>query len=95
LSHSDLLARIRLIRSQSIGPVTFRQLLARFGSAEAALRAVPDLAAQGGGRMPALCSEEQAERERARVEALGGRYLSLGQGLYPALLAQSDNAPRC
>jgi DNA processing protein len=93
LSNADLVARIRLIRSQSIGPVTFRQLLARFGSAEAALRAVPDLAARGGGRMPALCSEEQAERERARVEALGGRYLSLGQGLYPPLLAESDNAP--
>ncbi|UUR08061.1 DNA-processing protein DprA [Sphingomonas glaciei] len=93
MSGADLLARIRLIRSQSIGPVTFRQLLARFGSAEAALQAVPDLAARGGGRMPALCSEEQAERERARVEALGGRYLSLGQGLYPSLLAESDNAP--
>jgi DNA processing protein len=93
LSQADLLARVRLIRSQSIGPITFRQLLARFGSAEAALRAVPDLAARGGGRMPALCSEEMALREMARVEALGGRYLSIGQGLYPPLLAKSDNAP--
>jgi DNA processing protein len=93
LSQADLLARVRLIRSQSIGPITFRQLLARFGSAEAALRAVPDLAARGGGRMPALCSEEMALREMARVEALGGRYLSIGQGLYPPLLAESDNAP--
>ncbi|GAA4003186.1 DNA-processing protein DprA [Sphingomonas humi] len=93
MSEADLLARIRLIRSQSIGPITFRQLLARFGSAEAALRAVPDLAARGGGRMPALCSEEQASREMARVTALGGRYLSIGQGLYPPLLAEADNAP--
>nr|WP_314443558.1 DNA-processing protein DprA [uncultured Sphingomonas sp.] len=93
MSQADLIARIRLIRSQSIGPVTFRQLLARFGSAEAALKAVPDLARRGGGRMPALCTQEQAERELARVEAIGGRYLSIGQGLYPALLAQSDNAP--
>ncbi|WP_338503312.1 DNA-processing protein DprA [Sphingomonas kaistensis] len=89
----DLLARIRLIRSQSIGPITFRQLLARFGSAEAALNAVPDLATRGGGRRPALCTEEQAAREMAQVEALGGRYLSFGQGLYPPLLAESDNAP--
>ena len=89
----DLIARIRLIRSQSIGPITYRQLVARFGSAEAALKAVPDLAARGGGRRPALCTEEQAERELAQVEALGGRYLSLGQGLYPPLLAESDNAP--
>ncbi len=89
----DLIARIRLIRSQSIGPITYRQLVARFGSAEAALKAVPDLAARGGGRRPALCTEEQAECELAQVEALGGRYLSLGQGLYPPLLAESDNAP--
>jgi DNA processing protein len=93
LSPADLLARIRLIRSQSIGPITFRQLLARFGSAEAALRAVPDLAARGGGRMPALFTEDQALREMAAVEALGGRYLSIGQGLYPPLLAEADNAP--
>ena len=93
MNDADLLARIRLIRIQSIGPVTFRQLLARFGNAEAALRAVPDLAARGGGRMPVLFSEEAARREMARVEALGGRYLSIGQGLYPRLLAESDNAP--
>lgn len=93
MSQTDLIARIRLIRTASIGPITFRQLLVRFESAEAALQAVPDLAARGGGRMPALCSEEQALRELARVEALGGRYLSVGQGLYPALLAEADNAP--
>ncbi len=93
MSQPDLIARIRLIRSQSIGPITFRQLLTRFGTAEAALTAVPDLAARGGGRRPALCTEEQAARELAQVEALGGRYLSLGQGLYPPLLAESDNAP--
>ncbi|WP_300975202.1 DNA-processing protein DprA [Sphingomonas sp. LHG3406-1] len=93
MSEADLLARIRLIRSQSIGPITFRQLLLRFGSAEAALRAVPDLAARGGGRMPALFGEDQARRERDRVEAIGGRYLSIGQGLYPPLLAEADNAP--
>lgn len=93
MSQPDLIARVRLIRSQSIGPITFRQLLTRFGTAEAALKAVPDLAARGGGRRPALCTEEQAARELAQVEALGGRYLSLGQGLYPPLLAESDNAP--
>ena len=37
----------------SIGPVTYRQLLARFGCAQAALDAIPDLAARGGGRAPA------------------------------------------
>ena len=90
---ADLVARLRLIRSPSIGPVSFRQLLARFGSAGAALAAVPDLAARGGGRSPNLVSAVIAEQEIARVEALGARYLILGQGLYPRLLAELDNAP--
>ena len=89
----DFLARIRLIRSPSIGPVTFRQLLARFGSAQAALTAVPDLAARGGGKAPALFPAASAEREMAAVEKLGARYLALGQGLYPALLGELSDAP--
>ena len=91
--NGDLVARIRLIRSPSIGPVTFRQLLARFGSAEAALAAVPDLAARGGGKAPALFPAASAERELAAVEKLGARYLALGQGLYPRLLAELGDAP--
>jgi DNA processing protein len=89
----DLLARVRLIRSASIGPVTFRQLIARFGGAEAALAAIPDLAARGGGRPPAITPEPMARKEIDRVEALGGRYLALGQGLYPRLLAELSDAP--
>jgi DNA processing protein len=90
---NDLIERIRLIRSPSIGPVTYRQLIARFGSAEAALAAIPDLARRGGGKIPMLFSREQAEREIAMVEKLAARYLVLGQGLYPSLLAELDDAP--
>jgi DNA processing protein len=89
----DLIQRIRLIRSPSIGPVTYRQLIARFGSAQAALDAVPGLARRGGGRPPKLFSRDDAERERAKVESLGARYLTVGQGLYPRLLAELDDAP--
>ena len=89
----DLVDRLRLVRSPGIGPVTYRQLISRFGSAAAALEAVPDLAARGGGKPPRLAGRADAEREIARVEALGGRYLSIGQGLYPRALAELDNAP--
>ena len=91
--NDDLLARLRLVRSPGIGPVTFRQLLARFGGAEQALAAVPDLAARGGGRAPTLFSESAAKTEIDRVEKLGARYLSLGQGLYPRALAELSDAP--
>ena len=89
----DLLARIRLIRSPSIGPVTFRQLLARFGTPDAALAAVPDLAARGGGRPPAIIADSAAQAEIDRVGKLGARYLVLGQALYPRLLAELTDAP--
>ena len=89
----DQVARLRLIRSDNIGPVTYFQLLARFGSASAALDAIPDLAARGGGRVPKLASRAAVEREMEEVARLGARYLFLGQGLYPPLLAEIETAP--
>ena len=89
----DQIARLRLIRSDNIGPVTYFQLLARFGSPAAALAAIPDLAARGGGRPPRLASRASVEREIEAVAKLGARYLFLGQGLYPPLLAELETAP--
>ncbi len=90
---SDLLDRLRLIRTPGIGPIAFRQLLLRFGSARAALDAIPDLARRGGGSAPKLHPIAAAEREIAAVEALGARFLSIGQGLYPRALGELENAP--
>ena len=89
----DLLDQIQLSRSPGIGPVTFRQLLQRFGKASQALAALPDLARRGGGREPRLMRRDDAERERERVEKLGARYLAVGQGLYPRHLAAMEDAP--
>jgi DNA processing protein len=90
---ADQIARLRLIRSENIGPITYFQLLARFGSAQSALDAIPDLAARGGGRAPRLASRAAVEREIEQVGRLGARYLFLGQGLYPPLLAELETAP--
>jgi DNA processing protein len=81
------------VRSPGIGPVTYRQLIGRFGSASAALAAVPDLARRGGGSSPRLTSRSDAEREIAAVEKLGAQWLALGHPLYPRLLAELDDAP--
>jgi len=89
----DLVDRLRLLRTPGIGPVTFRQLIMRFGTPAAALEAVPDLARRGGGKAPAIRSHGDAEREIARVDKLGARFLALGQGLYPRLLAELEDAP--
>jgi len=90
---SDMIARLRLIRSENIGPITYFQLLARFGSAQAAIEAIPDLAARGGGRAPRLVPRSQIEREMEEVERLGARYLFLGSPPYPPLLAELETAP--
>ncbi|NML11649.1 DNA-protecting protein DprA [Sphingobium sp. AR-3-1] len=84
--------RLRLIRSPRIGPVSYRQLLARFGTAAEALRAIPDLAARGGGKA-SVADAGAVEKEIAQSRALGARYLLMGDPDYPVLLDQFDGAP--
>jgi DNA processing protein len=87
------LARLRLIRTPSIGPVTYRQLIERFGTAEAAIEALPDLALRGGGKPPRIADIAMIEREIATTERLGARYLFLDDPDYPPLLAEIDSPP--
>jgi len=89
----DGIARLRLIRTPTIGPITYGQLLARFGSASRALEAVPDLARRGGGKPPTLATRGAIEREIAAVAALGARYLFREHSAYPPLLAAIESAP--
>ena len=90
---ADLIDRLRLIRTSGIGPNAYRQLLLRFGSAEAALAAIPNLARRGGGQAPPVCSKEAAQREIEAVEQAGARYLVLGHDPYPRALAETGGAP--
>jgi DNA processing protein len=92
LSQQEAFARIRLLRSPNIGPVSYRQLLARFGTAVAALEALPDLASRGRGPYRPAAAES-IEREVLGVRRAGARYLFHDQPDYPALLAELDSAP--
>lgn len=85
-------ARLRLIRSDNVGPVTYRQLVRRFGGAQAALDALPDLIRRGGGSAR-IATVDAAERELAAVAAFGGRFVFIGTEHYPYLLAQTESAP--
>ncbi|NKB58891.1 MAG: DNA-protecting protein DprA [Alphaproteobacteria bacterium] len=94
LSPRERLDRVRLIRSQNVGPVTFRQLLERYGSASSALEALPELARQGGLRKPlCLCSADTAAREMDAVAQLGGQLIVIGEPDYPLPLAAIADAP--
>ncbi|MFQ3595923.1 MAG: DNA-processing protein DprA [Sphingomonadaceae bacterium] len=89
LSHAERLARLRLIRTEGIGPASFRRLLERFGSAEQAAAALPDLA----GRTGAIFPQAEAEEEMARAETVAAAHVFLGEADYPPLLAQLPDAP--
>ena len=86
-------ARLRLLRTSGVGPVTYRQLIGRYGSAEAAIAALPMLAARGGGRAPVVPDERSIAREMTATERASARYLFLDDADYPSLLAETDSAP--
>jgi DNA processing protein len=92
LSQYEAFARIRLLRSPNIGPVSYRQLIARFGTAAAALDALPDLASRGRGPYRPAAADS-IEREVTAVRKAGARYLFHDQPDYPPLLAELDSAP--
>ncbi|HEX9790367.1 MAG TPA: DNA-processing protein DprA [Kiloniellales bacterium] len=94
LSQAERLAWLRLIRTENVGPITFRQLLRRFGSAGAALDALPDLARRGGRARPIrICPAAAARDEIGAIEALDARLLTLFEPDYPPALAALDDAP--
>ncbi len=84
---------LRLIRSENVGPVIFRQLLTRYGSAGAALGALPALARRGGGRRIKICTVAAAEDELAAAEAAGARPLASCEAAYPPRLAALADPP--
>jgi DNA processing protein len=92
LSQDEAFARIRLLRSPNVGPVSYAQLLHRFGDAQKALEALPGLAARGG-RDYRAAPLRRIEDEVAAVRRAGARYLFHDSPDYPALLGEIDGAP--
>jgi DNA processing protein len=94
LNDEQRLDWLRLIRSDNVGPRTFRILINHYGGARAALAAVPDLARRGGASGPArICPREDAERELAASRARGISFVALGEPNYPTRLQMIDDAP--
>jgi len=92
LTPSQRVAWLRLIRTDNVGPQTFRQLVNREGSAQAALEALPNLLKRVGtpARIPSVV---EAEDEIAATEKLGGRFVGSGEPDYPPLLRYISGAP--
>jgi len=94
LTAAEQLGRLRLARTDGVGPVTYRRLLSRYATAAEALDALPGLAKSGGRATPPMVPPASvAQREIDSVAKLGGRILVLGGPDYPPLLALLDAAP--
>lgn len=93
LTDEQRLDWLRLIRSESVGPRTFRALINQYGGAAAALDALPDLARRGGRLMLKVCSRAEAEKEMAAAARLGVRFIAMGEPDYPKPLQAVDTAP--
>lgn len=90
LSDQERLNRLRLIRCENVGAIVFDQLLDKFGSAAAALDALPELTRK---RPIRICSIADAQAEFDRVEAAGARFVAKPEPDYPPLLRHSEGAP--
>ena len=94
LSDEQRLDWLRLIRSENVGPHTFRELVNHYGGARAALSALPALARRGGASGAArICSLADAEQELEAVRRQGIELVALGEPDYPQRLQMIDDAP--
>jgi len=93
LERTEKLAWLRLARTPQIGPVTFANLIARFGTAQRAVEEAPRLAERGGGKNFALPPKEDAARELDLLEAIGGRLIASCEAEFPPGLAALTPSP--
>jgi len=94
LSDRQRLSWLRLIRTQNVGPASFRELINRFGSAETALEMLPELMISGGARkIVRIPSIAEAEAELEAASRNGARFVGIGEADYPPMLKNMDNPP--
>lgn len=94
LDEAEKFARLRLIRSENIGPITFYRLLDQFSSARVALEHLPDLARKGGRKKALkISSVSDTETEILALQEIGAHMVFWGTAEYPPLLAHINDAP--
>lgn len=94
LSDRQRLNWLRLIRTDNIGAVTFRDLILFCGSAANALERLPDLNIRGGSTRPLrITPMEDAECELEAIERHGARLVGMGEPDYPQQLKNCEAPP--
>lgn len=94
LNQSEQLDWLQLIRTPTIGPITFHRLIAKYGSAADALAALPELARKAGRQSTLKAANRRdAEREIKKADQQGARLIASCENDYPKALAQIPDAP--
>lgn len=94
LEQAERIARLQLARTDGIGPITFKRLLERFGTAKRSLEALPEMSKRGGRAKPLQATNKSIiEDELAKIEKNNAQLIVQGDETYPFLLANIDDAP--
>lgn len=93
LSDAQRLSWLRLIRTPNVGPATFRQLICRFGSADEAIEALPEMMRGIGSAPPRIPPVSTAQAELQAAAKAGARFVGIGEADYPSLLARAEAPP--
>lgn len=94
LSEKERLAWLRLIRTENVGPITFFRLMDKYGSANAAISAIPELSGKHRkGRPLRVPSQSSIEKEYETLLSFGGELITVADENYPVSLSALEDAP--
>lgn len=93
MSHAQRTDWLQLIRSENVGPATFRDLINHFGTASAALDALPELSHRGGKKSIRICPRDRAEAELDAATQMNVELVGMGEEKYPQYLRAIDYPP--
>ncbi|QTN35953.1 DNA-processing protein DprA [Cognatishimia activa] len=84
---------LRLLRSRRVGPATFHRLMGEYGSAQAALSVLPEIAAEAGVDDYSICPEGVIEAELKAARKAKAQLICFGDPDYPKPLYDLGDAP--
>jgi len=90
LSQTERADWLQLSRVQNVGPVAFRDLMKRFGSARAALDGLPEIVTRKTLTVP---SRDSIEAEIDALREMGGQVIAACEDDFPAPLFHIDPPP--
>lgn len=94
INDNEKIARIQLLRTEGIGPVTFWSIIKLFGSALSSVDKIPELSLRGGAKTPKqVFPKELAEKEVKETIAMGGRIIFKEESEYPKILKTINDPP--